>query len=81
MVGLVRPRHFSMAFSVHSTPGFYDLVVWGSEMLPLYIQIKFIAVIQMDSWDCHWGHTHGQEDKPGPFTKIPFRKTPALHLW
>lgn len=32
-VGLVRARHFSMVFSVHSTPDFYDFVVWGSALL------------------------------------------------
>lgn len=27
--GVVSARHFSMVFSVHSLPDFYDLVVWG----------------------------------------------------
>lgn len=54
MVSLVRARQFSMVVSVHSTPDFYDLVVWGSMLL--YIHIKFTALIQMGSWDWHCGH-------------------------
>lgn len=39
MAGLVRARHFSVVFSVHSTlvSDFYDLVVWGSVLLPFIV--------------------------------------------
>lgn len=65
---LVRARLFSMVFSVHSTPDFYDLVMWGSAPLPfiftlnLQLQYKWTAGIDTVV-------THEKKRDQDPFTK------------